>query len=413
MNNDWLQNYIQLGLRIDKVLQRTTGSWFVDYYYGPPEWKADVDTEPDPEPLNLLREATHLLDSLPLQQFETQRANYLEKQVQAIETITRKLNGETFALEEEIERCFDICPQRIPEEHLEQNRELFADAIPGNTPLVERYLTWQKQNELPPTHNHLLPDLLKQMAVETQKRTQTIIDLPEAEGVDIQLVQNTSGGAANWYLGNFHSRAEFNTDLPINLARLPFLICHEIYPGHHTESVMKEQVLYRKQHYLEQSIFLIHTPQLVIAEGIAMVALDIIFGPGEAETLLAEQFYPQAGMEWQDGVDLVKLNHAMAQAQKAWGNAVFMLREGQSDEDIIRYLMHYTIKPEERARKFLDVMKRPLMDTYAFTYSHGQHLIQPLLNSSRRNTVYRRLLTEQIYPSLLLQWTKETRHDAG
>src|SRR5258706_4304399 len=75
------------------------------------------------------------------------------------------------------------------------------------------------------------------------------------------------------------------------------LVCHEGYPGHHTEFVLKERSLYRERGYMEQAIAPIICPQSVISEGIATSAFDMIFTPEEAEQCAVENLYPAAGIE--------------------------------------------------------------------------------------------------------------------
>src|SRR6185436_13584624 len=101
MTQQWIRDYMLLALRIDKVFHGFAGSWFVDYYYGPPELKTAADSEPAAPAAARVRAATALLDALPAQSFAPQRAASLEKQATAIELIARKLSGEHFALEEE------------------------------------------------------------------------------------------------------------------------------------------------------------------------------------------------------------------------------------------------------------------------------------------------------------------------
>lgn len=110
MNEQWLKEYIQLAFRIDKAIRKFTASRFVDYYYGPPAWRAEAEAEAERDPSELLRAAIALEDALASQNFEAHRATYLQKQVIALETVCRKLSGETFTLEEEALRCFDIQP---------------------------------------------------------------------------------------------------------------------------------------------------------------------------------------------------------------------------------------------------------------------------------------------------------------
>ncbi|HLX39365.1 MAG TPA: hypothetical protein VKR42_02485 [Ktedonobacteraceae bacterium] len=51
MSTQWFHNYIALSFRIDKVIRKFTESRFVDYYYGPPEWKIEVEAEVEtPQP---------------------------------------------------------------------------------------------------------------------------------------------------------------------------------------------------------------------------------------------------------------------------------------------------------------------------------------------------------------------------
>ena len=83
------------------------------------------------------------------------------------------------------------------------------------------------------------------------------------------------------------------------------------------------------------------------------------------------------------------------------GNAAFMLHEGRPDDEVIGYLMTYTLMSEERARKSVDFFKVPFMEAYTFTYFYGAELMRPLLQGPDRLDVFRRLLTEQLYPSLI------------
>ncbi len=129
MNEQWLQAYILLAFRIDKAIRAfSASSPFVDCYYGPPEWKDKVATEDVTPAGDLLRAAGQLIETLPLQQFEPHRQTYLAKQMLAIETVCRKLYGETFTLEDEVQRCFDIHPTWTPETVFEQ---AFALAEPS------------------------------------------------------------------------------------------------------------------------------------------------------------------------------------------------------------------------------------------------------------------------------------------
>jgi hypothetical protein len=142
--------------------------------------------------------------------------------------------------------------------------------------------------------------------------------------------------AQHRYLGNYRSRIEVNADVPTHLAGLLDFLCYEGYPGHHTEFVLKEQRLYRDRGYLEQSIAPIISPQAVISEGIATLASELNFAPGEEAHWLAGYVYPEAGVE-PEVVDLVKLHQATYLLLGVQENAVFLLCEGHSDKEVPHY----------------------------------------------------------------------------
>jgi len=180
-------------------------------------------------------------------------------------------------------------------------------------------------------------------------------------------------------------------------------MCHEGYPGHHTEFVLKEQRLFRERGYLEQAISPIIGPQSVISEGIATSACEMIFTPEEAEQWLAEHIYPEAGIE-PAPIDIAKLRKAGELLDyPVGGNAAFLLHEGRSDEEVIHYLIKYSMLPDEEALKFLEYLKVPFQQAYIFTYFYGRQLMKPWLQGPDKWNAFRRFLTEQVYPSELVK----------
>lgn len=404
MRDAWGEDYVRLGLRLERAVPG-----FVDGYFGPPDLKAEVDGEGPPVPADLVRAALRLADALPAQGYDSMRAAYLARQVRAMETVSRQLAGETFSLVEEVERCFDVRVERTPEAVFEAALALYDAALPGDGSLAERMEAQRRRQELPRDKVHLIPGLMTATMAEVRRRTAAFVDLPNGEGVDIVTVTNQPWGAYNWYLGDYRSRIELNTDLPTNLAQLPETMAHEGYPGHHTEHALKEARLYRDQGHLENSILLINTPECVIAEGIATTAADMLFAPGEARAWVEQHIYPVVGLA-PDDVDAEALRRAGEMLAGVRGNAVFLLHvDGRSDDDVAAYLMRYSLLNEARARKALEFLKSPLWRAYAFTYIEGRRLMQPLLQGPDRHAVFHRLLTEPVYPSLLVEWAKDLR----
>ena len=379
MSEQWFRDYVQLQFRMDKSIRKFTESRFVDYYYGPPEWKAAVEHEAETPAPDLVQAATTLLDTLPAQGFEEHRALYLSKQVIALETVCRKLNGETFTLEDEVQRCFDIRPTWTPETRFEEAHALFDEVLPGQGSIFERLQALRNRYNLASDRASLTIDFMRQAMNEARRRVLTFANLPEGEEVELAVVSDKVFGGENWYLGNYRSRVELNTDLPINMRWLVNLVCHEGYPGHHTEFVMKERHLYRERGYIEQSISPIICPQSVISEGIATSAFDMVFTDAGSEQWAREHLYPAAGIEPLD-IDTEKFRRANELMEGIEGNARFMLSDGRPDDEVKQYLMQYGLMPEEYARKNLEFLCDPFCEGYIFTYFYGRRLMKPWLD---------------------------------
>jgi len=402
MNEQWFKDYVLLQFRMGKAIRKYTESRFVDYYYGPPEWKALAEAESETPAPDLVRAAMALLDTLPVQGFEAHRVTYLSKQVIALETVCRKLNGETFSLQDEVQRCLDIRPTWIPEAQFEEGQAMLDELLPGEGSIFDRRQALRKRYELPGEKSGLLMGFMQRAMAEARRRVQAFVEMPQSEEVELAIVTDKVYGGDNWYLGDFRSHVDINTDLPTQMGWLMGLICHECYPGHHTEFVLKEQLLYRERGYMEQTIAPIICPQSVISEGIATSAFDMIFTPNEAEQWAVEHLYPEAGIE-PAAVDMEKLYRAEELMAGIDGNARFMLSEGRSDEEVKQYVAKYAMLPDEYAQKSVEFLKDPFHEAYIFTYFYGRQLMKPWLEGSDKQAVFKRFLTEQLCPSDLVR----------
>jgi hypothetical protein len=204
------------------------------------------------------------------------------------------------------------------------------------------------------------------------------------------------------YLGNHQSRILINPDIPFNLADLLYVVCHEAYPGHLAELILKEEHLIKRQGYHEQQVSFLLTPPFVISEGLALWAHELIFPEEEAAIWLAEQIYPAVGII-SDGTQLSKVQQA---TDLLWGvqcNAALMLDDGHRVDDVIQYLIQYALLDKETAQRTLRGLQLPFCEAYIFTYYYGRQLLEPWLKGSQRDTIIKRLLTQQILPSDLTQ----------
>jgi hypothetical protein len=193
-----------------------------------------------------------------------------------------------------------------------------------------------------------------------------------------------------------------STSWPFNLADLLYVACHEGYPGHLAEIVLKEQHLAKEKCYVEELVSFLPTPRFVVSEGLALWAREIAFPGGEEQAWLEEHAYAEAGIK-PGGGDLSRIH---AGKDMLWGvqcNAALMLGEGRSQEEAVRYLARWALLDEEEALRTVPSLRRPFAEAYVFCYHHGRKLLEPGMLGADPGGFVRRLLTEQVLPSDLDQ----------
>ena len=383
------QRYIEIAFDLEAHVEG-----FVDAYFGPPELRQRPERRlPDA----IVAEIDALRAAIAASDYPAQRKGYLDVQLRGMAATARRLAGEALSYADEVRACFDIEPVYTPEAVFEAANAELEELLPGVGPLAERMAAWRHSFEVSPDMARQLIDLI---AAEARRRTVAMIALPEGDEVRFELVRDKPWSGYNWYLGGARSLVEINTDLPLKANALLDLVCHEAYPGHHTEHALKERRLYQERGWGEQAIQLINTPECVIAEGIATLAADMIFGD-EALAWAAENLYPLAGITG-DPEREARIGKAQWSLRALSGNAAIMLHaQGGDADEVVRYIMRYGLRSEREARQSLRFIQTPLWRTYTFTYFVGRSLLGHWIARGDRHTRFTQLLTEQVYPSML------------
>jgi hypothetical protein len=247
-----------------------------------------------------------------------------------------------------------------------------------------------------------LNSIVQSIADEFQRRTKGLVSLPEDEICRYAIVQDKPWSGYNWYLGNFESRIEINTDIPISAGNILHLVAHETYPGHHTEHAIKEKKLYVEGGYLEQSVLLVNTPSAVISEGIAEVAIEMILTPDE-HAQLSQAILDQAGLQEVDGDQYYQVIKALDRLIKVPVNRILLFHgEGASEREVIDYGMRYGLVNEKRSAKSLEFYKDPLWRSYGFLYPLGYELVKEfILRGDSKTERFLELIQQSVTTSQL------------
>jgi len=379
---DLLERYLVLGLRLGRHIDG-----FVDAYYGPPELAAQVEAEDATPPAELAAEAAELAGE---QRFaDEHRDEWLRAQLAGCETTSRRLAGEPIAWADEVERCYGVWPQPVPEERLVQAQERLDAALPGDGDLAARYRSWVERQAVP---GEKLLDAAARFEQELRTRTEALVGLPDGETVELETVRNEPWAGFNYYLGGRRSRVVINTDLPVYSFAVPGLVAHEVYPGHHTEHAWKEALLVDGDGRLEETLFLTGTPQAVLSEGIAMLAPAVAFAGDE--DAVAAGVYADLGIEYDAETAAVVRAFREALEGLSVNAAKLLHEEGRPRDEVRDYLQGWELSTAERAEKSIEFLTHPTWRAYVSCYSSGHDLCRRFVNGDVRR--FRSLLTEQL-----------------
>ena len=392
------QRYIQLALAIEEHIPG-----YVDAYHGPQKWKIEAETVGLRPVAELAKETSWLAESIANHtEMDAQRRDFLTRQIGAMQTSLRLLQEEKLSLAEETKGLYDISPEWVDETIFEEAHQILDDLLPPGDSLVERMEARKKATEL---SIEQAESVLHEISKELRQRTQKRFPLPPNESFELQLVSNQPWGGYNWYLGNFHSRIDINTDLPLHITRLTKLMAHEGYPGHHTELSLKEKHLVGEKNYVEHSIALINSPSCVISEGIATRALSTLMTDEEQIEWHAELF-AQVGFDHLNARREHEITKASQKLSGVYGNTAFLLHDQETDEDeVAAYIQTYGLSSDQEVAKRIEFLSQPFQRSYIFTYHYGGELLDALfVKQDDRDYWFRRLLTEPVTPSQIQAW---------
>jgi hypothetical protein len=381
-----VERYLELGLGLGKLVPD-----FVDAYYGPSEVEERVDAAPPPEPAWLAAQAGELRGRLS-GELEPPRVAWLEGQLTGVETAARKLAGEEISYANEVEWCYGVRPRFTPEEEFSAAHELLEAALPGSGPLAERYEVFDEEVGV---SGEELATVLESLTEELRRRTVSLFGLPDEESADFEFVTDRPWPAFNYYLGNLTSRIAVNTDLPVPATRLAELVAHEVYPGHHTEHAWKEATLVQGRGYVEETLLLIPTPQAVVAEAIAMCAVDVVAGD-DGHALVAEHLY-RVGREYDADVGAAVMSAREALAGVPGNTALMLHEDGASVDEARNYLVRWSLAPPGRIDQTMRFLTDSSWRSYVTCYVEGYPLGREFLRDEPER--FKRLLTEQLSPS--------------
>jgi hypothetical protein len=289
-----------------------------------------------------------------------------------------------------------VRPTRVDDDEIADAQRRIDAVLPGGGPLADRLIAWREAQAVPPAK---LEAAIHSIADDLRERTDRMFGLPDGEHIDFELVSNEPWSGFNYYAGGLRSRTVINTDLPVLSTTLGHLVAHEAYPGHHTEHCRKEAGLVRQGGHLEGTIFLVGTPECLLAEGLADLGLEVVV-PENRHEVIASHLRP-LGIPYD-----VEVANAVGEAGELLGNAVrgnvaLQLHvDGVDPDRAVAYAERFGLMARNRAEKVVQFQTDPTWRSYVFCYIDGLRLCRSFVAGDPAR--FERLITEALLPDDLV-----------
>jgi hypothetical protein len=381
---------------------------YVDAYYGPPAWREQVAAEGasldsiGSRARQLIGEL-NAVDVSAASELVQLRTGFLVRQLEALATYVRMLEGERLAFDDESQALYDAVAPTYDESHFRALIDSLDQVLPGTGPVPSRLEQYKRDFVIP---RERLDTVFRTAIAEARRRTAANVQLPANESFTLEYVTDKSWSGYNWYQGNNSSLIQINTDLPIFIDRAIDLGAHEGYPGHHVYNVLLEDNLVRGRGWPEYSVYPLFSPQSLIAEGSANYGIDVAFPGAERVAFERDALFPLAGLDPARAEEYARVRSLVDRLSYAGNEAARAYLNGVIDADsaaawINAYALMEPARAQQRVR-FIDTYR-----SYVINYNYGRDLVGDYVerrggtvdSPARRWEVFRELLSTPRLPS--------------
>jgi hypothetical protein len=368
--DDIAKRYVQAALQLAQHQPSLIDAWRGDQTWRPGPRRPVAETRRDIE--TAISDLASL-ERADLGSADRSRADYLRRQLAALDLAARRLLGEKMDFSDEVAAAFGT-PLRPPDKaHVAAARDELARLLPGVGSLGERHRAFRRTIAIPRAHE---ADVLRAALDACRAATRAHIDLPSDETVDLRVGIDSQWDGFARYQGGHRSTIEISGRSPLDVSRALRLACHEAYPGHHTQDLLLDR-LATTSHRVELLLQPAFGPHLLIAEGAAEVGADLAFPPEERGRVYREVLLPPAGLPADRAATLVAVEAAVFALEASIPDILAAYLDSRaSREDTVSALANdAAVMDPEELLGFAEHQR-----TRAVTYVLGRQLVNELLS---------------------------------
>ncbi len=392
------ERYVKLALELGEY-----DPDYVDAYLGPDEWAKEAKDNLRSKDELAKYISSLLLDLKNLSPTDAEsiaRHRALLRNVRAMDTRMRMVNGETFSFAEEARLIYDVSLPTYDFSEFDRVLEEIEILIPGVGELAERVDAFRNDLVIPEDARNAV---INQAINECRQRSAEHISLPASEHFTLEYVHDQSWSAYNWYQGENESLMQINLDFPPKVYNAIGTGCHEGYPGHHVWNVLVENRLLKENGWIEFSVFPLFSPAGLIAEGSANYGVRLAFPGSERFEYERDILFPLAGLDPEKAETVDELRRLTNRLDHSWPATAQLYLDGEiSREKAIEQRQKYGLFSRARAEQsvsFIDQYR-----SYVLNYNLGQDIVRAHIEGQgddpeSRWEAFEQMLTELSFAS--------------
>lgn len=283
------EDYVRIALALDQYKAGEVDAWF-----GPAALQPEPDATTTPDALLAeLRELSVALEQAADPELSPRQLRLQEKVAQLTAVLEVLGSEPRLPFAEEALRLYAITlPTLDAEELQEQIFDELSALLPGTGSLAFRVANFRNKLLIPAEQRKAL---FERALAECKARTLAHWSLPATEQLQLEWTRDVT---TPWhrYEGGYRSTLQLN-DLTLAYISSPVdVACHEAYPGHHAQFVLFEAAADGALP-VEDTVVLLRSPEAVVREGAANLAVDLVFPPDERLQFEEEVLFPLAGLD--------------------------------------------------------------------------------------------------------------------
>ncbi|TXS92058.1 hypothetical protein FV139_15140 [Parahaliea maris] len=273
----------------------------LDSYWGPTDLKA-AGAESDLETLQ--REVAALSADLaalstsatPAEPagLDQRKRNLIEHAVQLQHILAAVAGNSGLSFADEAAQLYDLPLPKLEDGRRRAILDELDTLVAGRGNLAWRVANFQRQFLVPAESRR---GVFERALAECRQRTLAHLSLPAGEALSLAWSRDVT---SPWhtYQGDYHSVLQVN-DLRIAFASQALdIACHEGYPGHHTQFVLRDQAADSAMDgAVENTLALLRTPQSALREATANLGVDLLFTTDERLAFESQVLLPLAGVD--------------------------------------------------------------------------------------------------------------------